>query len=77
MTTEPGKLNDTKVSFQMNHASISGTLMATYMVDTVPINAVFQSVLSNNIVAKHQYMVSGVILYDGPSNLIGIEGNLQ
>ncbi|GFT07004.1 transposable element Tcb2 transposase [Trichonephila clavipes] len=40
-----------QVFFQMNHASICGTMMATFVLDAMPMNAAFQSVLSNDIVA--------------------------
>ncbi|PRD33728.1 UNVERIFIED_CONTAM: hypothetical protein NCL1_16777 [Trichonephila clavipes] len=33
MSTEPGKLIGTKLSFQMNHASICWTVMATFVLD--------------------------------------------
>ncbi|GFV46125.1 transposable element Tcb2 transposase [Trichonephila clavipes] len=33
MSTEPGKLIVTKLSFQMNHASICGTIMAAFVLD--------------------------------------------
>ncbi|GFU75057.1 HTH_Tnp_Tc3_2 domain-containing protein [Trichonephila clavipes] len=51
MSTEPGKLIGTKLSFQMNHVSICGTMMATFVLDAMPVNAAFQSALSNDIVA--------------------------
>ncbi|GFV51516.1 uncharacterized protein TNCV_2908191 [Trichonephila clavipes] len=51
MSTEPGKLIGTKLSFQMNHASVYGTMMATFVLDAMPMNAAFQSALSNDIVA--------------------------
>ncbi|GFT10375.1 hypothetical protein TNCV_3736011 [Trichonephila clavipes] len=51
MSTEPDKLICTKLSFQMNHASICGTTMATCLLDALPGNAAFQIVLSNDIVA--------------------------
>ncbi|GFX91686.1 uncharacterized protein TNCV_3682721 [Trichonephila clavipes] len=41
MSSEPGKLIGTKLSFQINHASICG----------MPVNAAFQSALCNDIVA--------------------------
>ena len=40
-----GKLIDTKLSFQMNHASMYGAMIATFMLDAMPVNAVFQSAL--------------------------------
>ncbi|GFT36705.1 transposable element Tcb2 transposase [Trichonephila clavipes] len=45
------KLIGTKLSFQMNPASICGTMINAFMVDAMPVNAAFQSALSNNIVA--------------------------
>ncbi|GFX87223.1 transposable element Tcb2 transposase [Trichonephila clavipes] len=50
MTTEPDKLIGTKLSFQMNHASICGTMMAGFALDAMPANSAFQSALSNDIV---------------------------
>ncbi|PRD31891.1 UNVERIFIED_CONTAM: hypothetical protein NCL1_22121 [Trichonephila clavipes] len=35
MSTEPSKLIGTKLSFQMNHASICGTMMAAFTLDTM------------------------------------------
>ncbi|GFX87173.1 uncharacterized protein TNCV_2059441 [Trichonephila clavipes] len=49
MSTEPGKLIGTKLSFQMNHASICGTMKATFVLDAMLLNAALQSVLSNDI----------------------------
>ncbi|GFS76420.1 HTH_Tnp_Tc3_2 domain-containing protein [Trichonephila clavipes] len=51
MSTEPGKLIGTKLSFQMNHASICGTMMVAFVSDARPVNAAFQSALWNDIVA--------------------------
>ena len=59
MSTEPGKLIGTKLTFQMNHASICETTMATFVLDTMPVNAAFQSMLSNNILAQHSELWSG------------------
>ncbi|GFW35680.1 transposable element Tcb2 transposase [Trichonephila clavipes] len=53
MSTEPGKLIGTKLSFQMNPASICGTMMVTFVLDTMPVNAAFQRALSNDIMALH------------------------
>ena len=53
MSTELGKLIGAKLSFQMNHARICGTMMAAFVLDAIPVNAAFQSALSNDIVAKH------------------------
>ncbi|GFW70325.1 HTH_Tnp_Tc3_2 domain-containing protein [Trichonephila clavipes] len=44
MSTEPGKLIGTKLSFQMNHASICRTVMATFVLDAMPMNAAFHRV---------------------------------
>ncbi|GFV32284.1 transposable element Tcb2 transposase [Trichonephila clavipes] len=43
MSTESGKLISTKLSFQMNHASICGTMMAAFVLDAIQVNAAFQS----------------------------------
>ncbi|GFX93894.1 HTH_Tnp_Tc3_2 domain-containing protein [Trichonephila clavipes] len=51
MSTEPCKLIGTKLSFQMNHASICGTMMVAFVLDAMPLNDDFQSALSNDIVA--------------------------
>ncbi|GFS55936.1 transposable element Tcb2 transposase [Trichonephila clavipes] len=53
MSTEPDKLIGTKLSFQMNYASICRTMMAAFLLDAIPLNAAFQSALSNGIVAEH------------------------
>ncbi|GFU67530.1 uncharacterized protein TNCV_3239771 [Trichonephila clavipes] len=50
MSTEPGKLIGSKLSFQMKHSSICGTEMVAFMLDAMPVNAAFQSALSNVIV---------------------------
>ncbi|GFS95235.1 putative DD41D transposase [Trichonephila clavipes] len=44
MSTEPGKVIGTKLSFQMNHTSICGTMMAAFVLDAMPVNAAFQRV---------------------------------
>ncbi|GFT84536.1 HTH_Tnp_Tc3_2 domain-containing protein [Trichonephila clavipes] len=51
MSIEPGKLIGTKLSFQMNHALVCGTMMAAFVSDARPVNATLQSALSNDIVA--------------------------
>ncbi|GFS85594.1 transposable element Tcb2 transposase [Trichonephila clavipes] len=43
MSTEPDKLIGTKLFFQMNHASIYGTIMAAFVLDAMSVNAAFQS----------------------------------
>ena len=53
MSTEPGKLIGTKLSFQMNHVSICWTMMAVFVLDAMPENSAFQSVLLNDIVIEH------------------------
>ncbi|GFV50779.1 uncharacterized protein TNCV_2214401 [Trichonephila clavipes] len=46
MSPEPGKLIGTKLSFQMNQASICGTMIVEFVLDAMPVNAAFQSALS-------------------------------
>ncbi|GFX21168.1 transposable element Tcb2 transposase [Trichonephila clavipes] len=41
MSTELNKLIHTKLSFQMNHASICGSMMAAFVLDAMPVNAAF------------------------------------
>ena len=53
MSTELGKLICTKQSFQMNHALVCGTMMAAFLLDTLPVNAAFQSALMYDTVAEH------------------------
>ncbi|GFU87451.1 uncharacterized protein TNCV_2445851 [Trichonephila clavipes] len=60
MSTEPGKLIGTKLSFQMNHASLCGTMMAVFELNAMPVNAVFQSALSNVIVTEYPELSSGM-----------------
>ncbi|GFU46115.1 uncharacterized protein TNCV_2309441 [Trichonephila clavipes] len=50
MSTELDKLICSKLTFQMNHASICRTMMAAFVLDSMPVNAAFQSALSKNIV---------------------------
>ncbi|GFW95862.1 uncharacterized protein TNCV_1625221 [Trichonephila clavipes] len=45
MSTEPGKLIGSKLSFQMNYASIYGTVVAAFVLDAIEVNAAFQSAL--------------------------------
>ncbi|PRD26889.1 UNVERIFIED_CONTAM: Transposable element Tcb2 transposase [Trichonephila clavipes] len=61
MSTELGKLIGTKLSFQMNQASICGTMMAAFVLDAMLVNAAFQSVLSNGIVAG--VIIPGVMVW--------------
>ncbi|GFX53459.1 uncharacterized protein TNCV_4652491 [Trichonephila clavipes] len=51
MSTEPGKLIGTKLSFQMNHASVCGTMSTVFVLDAMPVKATFYSALTNDIVA--------------------------
>ena len=60
MNTEPGGLIDNKLSFLTNPALICGTMMAAYVLDAMPVNIAFHSVLSNVIVAEHLELWSGV-----------------
>ena len=50
----------TKLSFQMNYASICGTMLATFVLDAVPVNVAFQSTFSTDIVAEHLELWSEV-----------------
>ncbi|GFY28601.1 transposable element Tcb1 transposase [Trichonephila clavipes] len=60
MSTDPDKLIGTKLSFQMNRGSLCGTLRAAFVLDAMPVNATFQSALSNDIVAEHSELWFGV-----------------
>ena len=51
MSTEPDKLIDIKLSFQMIHASFCKAVMAAFVLDAMSAIAAFQSAFSNNIVA--------------------------
>ncbi|GFW06012.1 uncharacterized protein TNCV_4478061 [Trichonephila clavipes] len=51
LSAEPGKLIGNKLFFQMNHASICGTMMAAFVLNATPENTAFQSALSNDKVA--------------------------
>ncbi|GFW37759.1 transposable element Tcb2 transposase [Trichonephila clavipes] len=51
MSTEPGKLIGTKFPIQMKHTSICGTMITAFELDAMPVNASFQSALSNDIAA--------------------------
>ncbi|GFU63418.1 transposable element Tcb2 transposase [Trichonephila clavipes] len=66
MVTEPG---NTKLYFQMNHASIWETMTAAFVLDAMPENAAFQSALLNDMVAA--------ISFYGRSNLLRFVGNLN
>ncbi|GFT26666.1 transposable element Tcb2 transposase [Trichonephila clavipes] len=76
MSTEPGKLIGTKMSFQMNHASICGTMMGTFMLDAMPVN------IPEWVIKRHRGIISRVVVWDvisyhGRSNLLRIEGNFN
>ncbi|GFU62681.1 uncharacterized protein TNCV_1518721 [Trichonephila clavipes] len=51
MSVEPGNLIGTKLSFQTNHTSICGAMVAAFVLDAISVNDAFQSTLSNDIVA--------------------------
>ena len=53
ISTEPGKLIATKLSFQMNHATIWGTMMVVVVLNAMMVNAAFENALSNHIMAEH------------------------
>ncbi|GFT55435.1 transposable element Tcb2 transposase [Trichonephila clavipes] len=48
MSTEPSKFIGTKLSVQMNRASICGTMMAAFVLDAMLVNAAFPSAISND-----------------------------
>ncbi|GFU84791.1 transposable element Tcb2 transposase [Trichonephila clavipes] len=50
-STELSKLIGARLSFQMNHASIWETMMDAFVLDAMPVNAAFQSAVSNEIIA--------------------------
>ena len=60
MSKEPDKLIGAKLSFQRNHASICGTMVAAFLVNAMRVNAAFQSALSNDIVVDHPELWCGV-----------------
>ncbi|GFU54641.1 HTH_Tnp_Tc3_2 domain-containing protein [Trichonephila clavipes] len=45
MSTEPGKRICTKLSFQINHVSICGTMMTAFVLDAMSMNPALQSAL--------------------------------
>ena len=80
MSQEPGKLIGTKLSFQMNHASTYGILMAPFALDTMLVNAAFQNAFIP--FEKYSGRTPGIIIWDaisyhGLSNSQRIEGNLN
>ena len=60
MSIEPDKLIGTKLPFQMYHASIWRTMMATFVLDAISVNDAFHNAISNDIVAEHLELWSGV-----------------
>ncbi|GFT21610.1 uncharacterized protein TNCV_617151 [Trichonephila clavipes] len=70
----PGKRIGTKLSFQTNHASMCWAMMATFVLEALPVNAAFQSTFSG---LTPGVVVWGTISYHKRSNLIRIEGNLN
>ena len=56
--TDPGKLIGTKFSFQMNHASICGTMVITFVLDAMSVNAALQIALLKDIIAEHSTLWS-------------------
>ncbi|GFV86511.1 transposable element Tc1 transposase [Trichonephila clavipes] len=76
MSTEPGKLIVTKLSFQMNHASICGTMMA----HSIRVRRYAgERCLPECVFKRHSgltpgVMVWGAISYHGRPNLLRIEG---
>ena len=77
MSTELGKLIGTKLFFPMNHASICRTMMHAFVLDAIPVNAAFQSALSNDIMTEHPELWSGVRFRIKDGCLLRIEGNLN
>ena len=78
MNTEPGKQIGTKLSFHMNRTSVCGIMITTFVLDGMPVNVSFLSV----IIERHssltsRYVVWNGISYHGRSNLLRIEGNLN
>ncbi|GFW83056.1 uncharacterized protein TNCV_4604831 [Trichonephila clavipes] len=77
MSTEPGKLIGTKLSFQMNHALICGIMLVAFVLDAMPVNSAFQSALSKDSGLTTGYRFLSAIPYHGQSNLLRIEGSLN
>ena len=44
----------------MNQTSVCKTMMAAFVLDAVPVNVIFQSASSNDIVVEHPGLESGV-----------------
>ncbi|GFS99370.1 uncharacterized protein TNCV_1601751 [Trichonephila clavipes] len=77
MSTTPGQLIDTKLSFQMNHASICGTMKTAFLLDAMGERCRLPDcVIERHSVLTSRVMVWGVIFYHGRSNLLLIEGYL-
>ena len=45
--------------FQMNHASICGTMITAFVLDAIVVNTALHSALSNDIVAENPELLSG------------------
>ncbi|GFW27061.1 transposable element Tcb2 transposase [Trichonephila clavipes] len=58
MSTEPGKLIDSKLSFQMNHASICEITMAAFVFDAMPVNTAFQSAYIREVLHRRRSLPS-------------------
>ncbi|GFX51635.1 uncharacterized protein TNCV_5013381 [Trichonephila clavipes] len=69
----------TNMSFQMNYASICGTMITAFVLDAMPVNVAFQRALSQliNSGLTPGVMVWDVISYHGRYYLLRIEGNFN
>ena len=72
-THEPGKLIRTKLSFQMNHVSTYGSMMAARVRSYAFQRCVPEWENEQLSSLTHGVMVRGAILYHGRSNLLRIE----
>ncbi|GFU31536.1 hypothetical protein TNCV_3539381 [Trichonephila clavipes] len=52
-------------------------MMAAFVLDTMPVNAAFQSALSSDIGLTSGVVVWGAVSYNGRSYFLRIEGNLN
>ena len=58
----------TKLYFQMNHASSFGTMMAAFVLDTMPVKAAFQQCVHSDIssdIVESGFTVWSAISYHG------------
>lgn len=62
MDIETGVEVDNKCFFLTNLALICGTMMVSFVLDAIPVNATVWSSLSNAIVDEHKELLSGVLL---------------